>query len=388
MSDCAIVGFGEHLEKEYKGSVFELFDRVASRALSMAGLQKSEIDGLISTTFWGTMEDPPFRLFFTDQIGHYLGLKTSFLETIDFGGPSFEAFVTRSCLALRSGLATNILCIGGGKASSLRNRPLPVNMYGRSWFSEIERLCPDFLPTSDYAMLAQRHAHEYGTTDYQRALLAVAQRKNALLNENALFKKALDVREVLGSPMICSPLHLLEIVPMVDGAHAFVISKTPRGTNRAVYVKGFGEAHDPSFLEERASILDLPIAASGKRAFEMAHMTPNRMDIAELYDSYTITTLLELENLGFCGIGKSGKFIEETDFSLTGTMPLNTNGGSLNVGQPAMMSGGVILAEAVRQLMGAAGSHQVKDARTAVVNGVGGNMTVQQSVTLILGTEG
>jgi acetyl-CoA acetyltransferase len=381
----AIVGFGEFIEKESALTVCELLGRAADKALQSAGLERSAIDGLVTTSLVGTFEDPPFRSFWGTQVSHYLGIRPRYIDYVEFGGPSYEAFVWRAQSAIRSGLAKTVLCVGGGKGSARKKRRIPPDLSANSWFTNLY-YWNDFKPTSDYGMLAALHARRYGTKDEQRAKLAVDQRENATTNPASIFKGSLSVEQVLGSPMIASPLHLLEIVPVVDGAHAFIMtSELGSIRNQPVFLAGYGEAHDPSFLCERDDILDLPVTASSKRAFESSGgLKLDDLDFAQLYDSYTITTLLELEGIGFCEQGKAGRFIETTDFSKGGSLPMNTGGGSLNVGQTAYMSGGVILIEALRQLMGMGGSGQVGGARTGLVNGLGGNDTINHSVTLLL----
>lgn len=384
-SKSAIISFSEFIEKETKLSVYELYQKASLNAIEFAGIDPSQIDGLITTSLIGIYDEPPFRVFWPDQVAQFLGLKPRFFDFIEFGGPSYEEFIIKAHYAISNGLATTILCVGGGKGTARKKKPLPPNSFSNSWFSDLY-YWEDFKPTSDYAMLAGLHSKRYGSTDSQRARLAVAQRVNALKNPNALYHNPIEVKDVLSSPIIASPLHLLEIVPVVDGAHAFIVtSKLGKVKNQPVYLVGHGEGHDPTFLPERDDILELPLKESAKRAFESApNLAPSDMDFAQLYDSYTITTLLELEAMGFCETGEAGNFVENTDFSINGDLPLNTGGGSLNVGQPAYMSGGVILAEAVRQLMGKSDGYQIAGARIGLVNAVGGNDTINHSVTLLL----
>ncbi len=385
---AGIVGFGEFIQKDSALTVYELLENAAFRALDSSGLDWSSIDGLITTSLVGTFDDPPVRGFWPDQVAHYLGIKPRYIDYIEFGGPSYEEFIIKACNAIRAGFAQTVLCVGGGKGSVRKKKPLPPGLLANSWFSKLY-YWDDFKPTSDYAMLATLHSSRYGTTDEQRAKIAVDQRRNASRNPNSLFKDPIKIEDVLNSPLIASPLHLLEIVPVADGAHAFMVtSKLGNPKNQPVYLRSFGESHDPTFLAEREDILSLPLQQSGEIAFQNSNgLSPADMDFAQLYDSYTITTLLQLEAMGFCKKGKAGQFIEKTDFSSSGDLPTNTGGGSLNVGQTAYMSGGVILAEGVRQLMGKGNGTQVKGARYGIINGVGGNDTINHSITLILSTE-
>jgi acetyl-CoA acetyltransferase len=381
-----VAGFGEIIERDTPLTVYELYQKAVNLALESSGINQSDIDGLITTSLIGIYEEPPFRCFWPDQVSYFLGIKPRFIDFVEFGGPSYEEFIIRAYHAIKCGDAKTVLCVGGGKGSVRKKNLIPSSMYSNSWFSSLY-YWDDFKPISDYAMLAALHSQRYGTTDSQRATLAVAQRENALKNPNALYNKPISVDDVLSSPIISSPLHLLEIVPVMDGAHAFIVTSNPSiSKNPPVRLVSYGEGHDPSFLAERDDILELPIDESIRNALKGNNESVSLADIDffELYDSFTITTLLQLEALEFVPRGKVGKFIEDTDFSISGSVPLNTGGGSLNVGQTGYMSGGIILAEALRQLMEQAGSHQVKGARLGLVNGVGGNDTINHSITLIL----
>jgi acetyl-CoA acetyltransferase len=385
---AAIISFSELIEKESKVSVYELYQQASLNAIEFAGLDPSQIDGLITTSLIGIFDEPPFRVFWADQVAQFLGIKPKFFDFVEFGGPSYEEFIVKAHYAIKNELATTILCIGGGKGTVRKKKVVPPNSFANSWFSDLY-YWDDFKPTSDYAMLAGLHSKRYGSTDAQRARLAVVQRANALKNPKSLYRNPIDINDVLSSPIVASPLHLLEIVPVADGAHAFIVSsKLGKIKNQPVYLVGHGEAHDLTFLPERNDILELPLKESAVHAFESSSsLSLSDLDFAQLYDSYTITTLLQLEAIGFCEIGKGGNFIENTDFSINGDLPLNTGGGSLNVGQPAYMSGGVILAEAIRQLMGKSDGYQIPNAKMGLVNAVGGNDTVNHSVTLLLSND-
>lgn len=385
-SNIAITGFGEVIEKDTPLTVYELYQKAMNQAIESAGIDPSTIDGLVTTSLIGIYEDPPFRCFWPDQVAHYLGIKPKVIDFVEFGGPSYEEFIIRAYNAIERGAAKTVLCVGGGKGSARKKKSIPPNTYSNSWFSDLY-YWDDFKPTSDYAMLATLHSKRYGTTDAQRAKLAVDQRKNASKNPKAIFKDMISIEDVLSSPLIASPLHLLEIVPVMDGAHAFIVtSETSRPKSQPVQLVSFGEGHDPTFLPEREDILKLPIEESIQNALHgnSHEIRIEDLDFFQLYDSYTITTLLELEALGFGSTSSIGKFVEDADFSISGSTPLNTGGGSLNVGQTGYMSGGVILAEALRQLMSQADGHQVKGTTLGLVNGVGGNDTINHSVTLIL----
>jgi acetyl-CoA acetyltransferase len=188
--------------------------------------------------------------------------------------------------------------------------------------------------------------------------------------------------------MVSYPLRLLECVMPIDGISAFLVvdESLAKSTKMApIGVLGYGEAHDPRPLVDREEILDNVIPISARRALEGAKVGLGDVDLFMLYDAYTIMVLLEIEGIGLAGEGMGWRFVDENDFSPSSTYPINVNGGTLNTGQPAYMSGGVILTEALVQLSGMGGERQVKGARVALVNAIGG--TLNHSTKLILGVD-
>ena len=203
---------------------------------------------------------------------------------MEFGGPSYEAFDSAGAERHQERSCQDRALRGRGKGSVRKRRRIPAGLLANSWFTNLDDW-NDFKPTSDYAMLAALHARKYGTRDEQRAKLAVDQRENAMRNPASIFKEPLSVEQVLGSSMIASPLHLLEVVPVVDGAHAFIMtSELGFGQESAGVPRGLREAHDPTFLCERDDILDLPVAASSKRGLESSGgIKLEDLDFAQLY---------------------------------------------------------------------------------------------------------
>ncbi|WP_243665433.1 thiolase family protein [Vulcanisaeta sp. JCM 16159] len=235
-------------------------------------------------------------------------------------------------------------------------------------------------------MVALRYSHVYNATDEGRAMIAVRERANARYNKDALFREPISVADVLGSPMVSYPLRLLEVVMPVDGMSAFLVVDEGlawKSRITPISVLGYGEAHDPSPLFDRDDILNTVIPISAGKALSEASIGLNDIDLFMLYDAYTIMVVLEIEGIGLAEKGLGWRFAEEHDFSPSSTYPINVNGGSLNTGQPAYMSGGVILTEALTQLSGMAGERQVKGVSKALVNAIGG--ILNHSTTLILG---
>jgi len=352
----------------------------------MAELEAKNIDGLATTFLPGVFDGKTHLHFFSNQLQQYLGIRAKYIDLLDFGGASALAMIHRARRAVIGGEAENVLCIIGGKASNIRTSGVTVDSLDKvrpevsiTPFDQIFRVYDDMNPVSDYALVASRHSKLFGTTDEQRAQVAVHQRRNAKNNPKALYTEELTTKKVLDSPLISDPLRLLEIVYPVDGFHAFIVSRKNR-TLRNLDVLGYGEAHWPELPCELSDIVYTPATESAKKA----SYNMEKVDAFELYDSFTITVMLQLEDLGLTGKGQAGTFVERTDLGYSGEFPVNTGGGSLNVGQPAYMSGGVLLEEALLQLNDMASGHQVKDARVVCLNGIGG-WNRSHSVTLILG---
>jgi len=245
----------------------------------------------------------------------------------------------------------------------------------------------DMRLVNGYALAAARHMHEYGTTREQFAEVAVAARAWAAKNSKAMMRDLLTIDDVLVSRMVSDPLTVLDCCLITDGAGALIITRADRAKdfpNKPVYL--LGVAADASH-DQVAQMEDLTVsgaARSGPRAYKMAGLKPADIDVLELYDAFTINTLLFLEDLGFCEKGESGPFVTGGHIAPGGGLPVNTNGGGLSCVHPGMY-GIFLLEEAVEQLRGTAGDRQVEGAETALVHGNGGTLSTQ--VTAILGTE-
>ncbi len=381
-----ISGFSEKVYKNYSGSSWELMDEAVVSALEASDIGRENIDGLITTYLPGVFGKEIYLHFFTDQLSTYLNIKPKTIEVIDFGGPSVFAALERAEMLIRNGRANNILLLFGGKGSLVRKQKATVDSLGdtissvsNTPFRDLIRLYPNYNPVTDYALVAAKHSQLYGTSDEDRAELVVKMRKNAISSSRAMFNTPISVEDVLSSKVISSPMHLLEIVYPVDGFHAFIVSKKSKNM-RDIGVLKYGEAHWPDLPPEIDDITVTPAEDSSKEFREDIA----RCDVFELYDSFSITIMLQLEDIGLVKKGKVGKFCAETTFSNNGDLPLNTNGGSLNMGQPAYMSGSILLYEALLQLNGLARGNQVNGARKIFLNGIGG-WHRSHSVSIILG---
>jgi acetyl-CoA acetyltransferase len=243
------------------------------------------------------------------------------------------------------------------------------------------------MPIGAYALAASRHMHEFGTTPEQLAQIAVDTRAWATKNPNARFQDPLTIDEVLASELVCTPLHKLDCCLQTDGAGAFVMVSAERAKDLAkppVYVLGAGSSTTHSIISQMPDLTTTGTAHSGAKAMAMAGVGHDDVDLLMLYDSFTITTLLLLEDLGFCKKGEGGAFVEDGRLGPGGALPTNTNGGGLSYTHPGMY-GMFLIVEAVRQLRGEGGDRQVPDCDIAIASGSGGVLSSMS--TAVLGTE-
>ncbi|MDO8614839.1 MAG: thiolase family protein [Dehalococcoidia bacterium] len=386
---AAITGIGEMRPSRSPDgkSTLGIWTEVAREAILDAGLTTPEIDGLLVA--------PPITeqaAMWPSILGEYLNIHPGYGNVVDLGGASACGMVWRAAAAIQSGLCRAVLCVTG-EASDVETFYAPRAPRARRPvqqlpYREFEVPYGPMGVNSGYALIAMRHMHEHGTTGRQLAKIAVDQRTNACANPDALYYgKQITVDDVLASPLVVDPLHLLEIVrPCTGGAAIVVVAPDLAGAapRAPVWLLGAAEASRGIMLSQFDTITTSPIAICAPRALEMAGVAHGDIDLISVYDCYTITVLITLEDAGFCPKGKGGPFVEEHDLTYAGDLPLNTHGGQLSFGQPGLAGGMSHVTEAVRQLQGRAGKRQVRDCELAFVNGNGGIMSEQ--VSLVLGT--
>jgi acetyl-CoA acetyltransferase len=235
-----------------------------------------------------------------------------------------------------------------------------------------------------YAMTARRHMHEFGTTIQQLAEISVSSRYNASLNPDAFYRHPITIDDVMDAPMIADPLTRLHCCMRSDGGGAVVLTSEERARDlpeRPVWVLGTGEAISHTTMSEWEDFTESPAVRSGQLAFERAGVTPEEIDVCQVYDAFTPMVLLSFEALGFCKKGEGGPFVEDGKMRVGGSLPTNTDGGGLSSCHPGMR-GIFLLVEAVMQLRGEGGARQVPDARLACVNGTGGWFSSASTVIL------
>ena len=377
----AVAGVGQAGLGQANGfSEMEILVQAAHRAVSDAGLTMQDIDGITTASVASTMWVMP--------VIEHLGIKPTFIDSTMIGGSSFVAHLMPAIHALESGQCNAVLvCYGSTQRTSTLSRAVIGNMRKQMDPQPYESPYNPLNPLSSYALVAARHMHDYGTTRENLAEVAVAARKWAQLNPEALMRDPLSIEDVLNSKMVSDPLTVRDCCLVTDGAGAFVLVRADRAKSlkqKPVYILGNSTA---IWNRQISSMHDLTVTAaqqSGRIAFEMAQVKPSDIDVVELYDAFTINTILFLEDLGFCKKGEGGAFVSGGRIAPGGELPVNTNGGGLSCTHPGMY-GIFIMIEAVRQLRGSCDERQVKDAKLAVVHGNGGTLSSQS--TAILGTE-
>ena len=312
----------------------------------------------------------------------YLGIRPRFTDSTTLGGSSFVSHITPAALALEAGLCDVVLIAYGSNQRSATGR-LVSNSYPDAYEGPYNLR----QPITSYALAASRHMHQYGTTREQLAEVAVAARAWARLNPEAFMRGPLSIDDVLASRMISDPLSKSDCCLVTDGGGAMVVVRADRARdmpNAPVYVLGHATAHWHRYISQMEDLTVTAATESGARACEMAGVGPADVDVLELYDAFTINTIMFLEDLGFCAKGEGGAFVSGGAIAPGGRLPVNTNGGGLSCVHPGMY-GIFPFIEAVRQVRGVCGERQVDNVDIALAHGNGGVFSSQ--ATVILGGE-
>ncbi len=383
-SPARIVGAFEHPGRHLPDLTLpQIHAQVALGALADAGLSTADVDG-----YFCAGDAPGFGGI---SMSEYLGLNIRYTDTTETGGSSYLAHVGHAAAAIAAGKCHVALITLAGKPRTGGGQPggsggmsgAPEGAFEAQWGSNVPNM---------YALAAARHMYEFGTTSRQLAMIKVAASKHASHNPNAFLPNAVTVEEVLDSPMVADPLHRLDCCVITDGGGAVVVvspevARSLSRPERGVEVLGHGEALKHS-ANGRIDLTHTAAVWSGPQAFAEAGVTPAEIQYVSIYDSFTITVLEALEDLGFCEKGKGGAFVESGALeAVNGVLPFNTDGGGLCNNHPANRGGMTKIIEAVRQLRGEAHpAVQVPNCELALAHGTGGNLgTRTGSATLILG---
>ena len=352
-------------------SPIDLMAQGIHRALADCGLSLRDVDGLFCATTQARTS--------AMSLAEYLGLPHAYTDSTIVGGSSFEVHVAHAMAAIRAGLCSVVAIAYGSTQRTVGRRAASVREY-----NPYETPFRPFLPASAYALAASRHMHEFGTTREQLAEVAVAARKWALMNPAAWEKKPLSIADVLAARPVSDPFTVRDCCLVTDGGGAIIVVSAERARDlrtKPVFVLGCGQAITHASISSMPDLTVTGAAHSGQQAYRMARLGPADMAMAQLYDAFTINTILFLEDLGFCPKGEGGRFVADGAIAPGGRFPVKTNGGGLSYCHPGMY-GLFLLIEAVRQLRGDCGARQVAGAETAIVHGNGGVLSAQATVIL------
>src|SRR5574340_356750 len=372
----AIVGVAESdLGIVADRTAVDLAVQASLRALDDAGLSLAQVDGLLTCNL---------SRFSATQLAEQLGIFPAYVDTTLTGGSSFEMHLGHATAAINAGVCEVALIAYGSVQRSRRVRKIEGFLESGTSAAQYENAYAPLYPISFYAMVAQRYMHEYGVRPEQLAEVAVCARRWAALNPKAFKREPLTVDEVLDSPMVSSPLHQLDCCLVTDGGGAVVVTSADRARDLAkkpVAILGHAETTTHDAMSQVPDLLRHGSATTAQRAFAMAGLAPDDVDVVQIYDAFTINVLVGLENLGFCKPGEAADFFHGGRIAPGGSFPVNTQGGGLSYCHPGMF-GIFLLIEAVRQLRGEAQARQVADASVALCHATGGIFGAHSTVIL------
>ncbi len=377
---CAVVGIGEaRIGRREDLTDIQLAVEAVDNAVLDAGLSYRAIDAVLSHAPYS---DPEF--LYAIKLAETLGIQPSFGFDLHIGGATPCAAAAVAAAAIDAGLCHVVLYVGAEAMWSQYKEGRATHGKLRWGYEDFEEPFGLVEAPAAYAHFARRHMHEFGTTHEQLGAIAVATRRHATMNDNAQMSKPITMDDYLRSRWIAEPFRLLDCSLISDFGGAFIITSLERArdlANRPAIILGAAQQHTHRFVAS-AELTQCGAAKAGPRAFEMAGLTPKDVDVAELYDSFTYTTLVQLEDYGFCEKGAGGPYMESVGTAIGGKLPVNTHGGLLS---QAHADGIFHVTEAVKQLRGTCGERQVEGAEVALVSGSGGVFATHSS--LILGRD-
>jgi acetyl-CoA acetyltransferase len=371
---AAIVGAATYGIGESPGQrPLDLAAQAARRALDDAGLALLDVDAL----FVCTPDDALSGL----SAAEYLGIHPKFTENNRTGGSAFHSHLIVASLMLDAGLCDTALIMYGSNQRTSTGGLVSMRLP-----SPYEKPYKPLTPLSSYALAAARHMHQYGTTRADLAEVAVSARRWAQLNPEAFAREPLTVEDCLKARLVSDPLSVRDCCLVTDGAAAVVLTRADRAghlKSQPIYILGAAASTWYSGVDQSQDLTVTAAAESSRRAYEMAGVGAADIDVVQLYDAFSINTLLFLEDLGFCAKGEGGAFVQGGRIAPGGALPVNTNGGGLSCCHPGMY-GLFTMVESCVQLRGQGGARQVAGAKLALAHANGGTLSSQ--ATLILGT--
>jgi acetyl-CoA acetyltransferase len=355
----------------------------ARSALSDAGIAKGDVDGVLA----GSAFAAPFHRF-SVALSEYLGIQPTFSNTLQASGATAATMFNIAAAAIVGGLAETVLVVGADSLLTGLTPDLALRSMTESRDQQYEM--PFGIPVANtFAMTAHRHMKEFGTTPEQLAKVAVVEREHARRTPGAQMTKPITVDDVLRSEMVTSPYHKLDCSLISDGGAAFVLTSAERarslGIEKPVYVLGCGECYTHEHIFLMPSLTTTGAVQSSRKAYEMAGCSPSDVDVAGVYDCFTGTVIMMLEDLGFCPKGEGGRFVEDGQMTYGGAIPCNTHGGLLSFAHSGVPGGLFHFYETIEQLRERCGERQVAGAAIGLVHSLGAGFAT--NATTILGTQ-
>lgn len=355
----------------------------AKKALADAGIAKNQVDGVLSSHAFAA----PFHRF-SVAFSEYFGIQPTFSNTLQVSGATAATLFNIGAAAIAAGLADVVLAIGADSLLTGLSPDLALRSMTESRDQQYEM--PFGIPVANtFAMTAHRHMKEFGTTAQQLAEVAVVHRRHATRTPGAQQTQPITVDDVLSSAMVTSPYHKLDCSLISDGGAAFVLTSVERakalGIRRPIYILGCGECYTHEHIFLMPSLTATGALESSRKAYAMAGYGPRDMDVAGVYDCFTGTVIMMLEDLGFCPKGEGGRFVADGQMTYGGQIPSNTHGGLLSFAHSGMPGALFHFYEVIQQLRQECGERQVPNANLGLVHSLGAGFAT--NATTILGTE-
>jgi len=371
ITGVGLTPYGKHPGK----GTLDLMSEAAAAALADARIERRDVDGLVC----GYSTTMPHLMLSTVFAEHF-GLKPQYAHAIQLGGATGFAMVMLAHHLVESGVARNILVVAGENRLTGQSRDSAIQTLAQVGHPAYEVPLGATIPAY-YGLLASRYMREYGSTEQDLAELAVLMRRHACMHPGAQFREPISTEAVLASRPIASPLKLLDCCPVSDGGAAFVVSHE-RTNDFGVRIRGTGQAHTHQHVSAAPSLTQFGAAASVARACTAAGIKPADANYAAIYDSFTITLTILLEEIGLAPRGGAGKLARDGHFDHDGKLPLNTHGGLLSYGHCGVGGAMAHLVETHRQLTGRAGDRQAKKVSLALLHGDGGVLSSHVSLVI------
>ncbi|MAL77906.1 MAG: hypothetical protein CMN55_02150 [Sneathiella sp.] len=360
-------------------SCMALHAEAALGALADAGLTKADIDGVLCAY---SFTEP--HLMLSSVFCEYMNIQPKFNAAIEVGGATACVMVMQAAALVESGMCKHVLVVTGDNRMTGMPKGGAVATLAKVGHAQFEHPYGMSVPAA-YALVAQNYMHEYGVTSEHLASIAVTAREYAIMNSKAHRKEPITINDVVNSRIIASPLHVMDCCLISDGGAAIVVSAADAAADRpkkAIEIMGTGQGHTHEHIMAAPSLVDFGCKSAARNAFERAGITAKDVDVAEIYDSFTITLLVELESIGFFEKGEAGPACLDGALKLGGKLPCNTHGGLMSYAHSGAAGGMFHVVEAVRQLRREATGRQVEDSEIAFVHGDGGILSAHCSIIL------